>query len=433
MESLTVHPTSRLHGEITVPGDKSISHRALMLGAIAAGTTTIHGCLEADDCRATQAAFTAMGVPIQWQDSVVRLEGRGLYGLTAPTRPLDLGNSGTSMRLLLGILAGQPFSATLTGDASLSRRPMARVTHPLRQMGATIEGRDDANYAPLTIRGGRLSPLTYTMPVPSAQVKSALLLAGLSADGMTTLVEPTLTRDHTERMLGAMGAAISVIGDLSNGRTVTIRGGHELAAQTFRVPGDLSSAAFWMVAAAIVPGSRVTIRGVGLNPTRTGVVEVLRAMGGKVTVDEEPGQPWEPSGAVTVDAGPLHGTTIEGAILPRLIDELPILMVAAAAAEGRTIIRDAVELRVKETDRIQSMATNLQAVGARVAVEDHTLIIDGPTRFHGGAVTSFGDHRTAMAMAVAGLRADGPVTIEDTACIKTSYPQFVATLKSLTR
>lgn len=433
MESLTVHPTSRLRGTLTVPGDKSISHRALMLGAIASGATVVTRCLDAEDCRATHAAFSAMGVPIHWQGDEVRIEGRGLRGLTAPSRPIDCGNSGTTMRLLLGILAGQSFEATLTGDASLRQRPMARVTQPLRTMGAVIAGPAEANLAPLTIRGGRLTPLTYTLPIPSAQVKSALLLAGLSAEGTTTLVEPVLTRDHTERMLAAMGAAISVIGDPANGRTLTIRGGGELAAQTFHIPGDLSSAAFWLVAAAIVPGSAITVRDVGLNPTRTGLLDVLRAMGARLTVAEPPGQPWEPSGTVTVEHGPLTGTTIGGALIPRLIDELPILMVAAAAAEGRTVIHDAAELRVKETDRVHSMVTNLTTLGARIAVEGDAIVIDGPTRFRGGAVPSFGDHRTAMALAVAGLLAAGPVTIEDTACIRTSYPAFPDTLRSLVR
>jgi len=433
MGLLTVHPAARLHGHLTVPGDKSISHRALMLGAIAQGTTRISGCLDAEDCRVTQAAFEAMGVPIQWRGDDVQLEGRGLRGLKASPRPIDLGNSGTSMRLLLGILAGQSFSATLTGDASLSTRPMARVTHPLRRMGARIDGAGDANLAPLTIRGGHLTGITYTLPIPSAQVKSALLLAGLYAEGTTTLVEPVLTRDHTERMLAAMGTAISVIGDPSDGRTMTVRGGRELTARDFRIPGDLSSAAFWLVGAALRPGSSVTVRGVGLNPTRTGFIDVLRAMGGRVTVREAADESWEPRGDVTVDGGPLHGATIAGPMIPRLIDELPILMVAAAAAEGRTVIRDAEELRVKETDRIRSMVSNLQALGTRMTVEGHAVVIDGPTRFRHGTVSSFGDHRTAMAMGIAGLLADGPVQVEDTACIRTSYPAFPATLRTLSK
>ena len=434
MASLTVHPAARLRGTLAVPGDKSISHRALMLGAVAQGPTTIIGCLEAEDCRATQAAFTAMGVPIDWRGDRVRIEGRGLHGLSAPSGPIDCGNSGTTMRLLLGILAGQPFLATLTGDASLKKRPMARVTHLLRRMGARIEGKEDANFAPLTVRGSTLKSLDHQMTVPSAQVKSALLLAGLYATGgggMTRVVEPVLTRDHTERMLAAMGAAISIIGDLKNGRTITVRGGQELTGRDFQIPGDFSSAAFWWVAAAIVPGSAVTVLGVGLNPTRTGLLEVLQAMGADVTVEEAPGQTWEPQGNVTVRGSPLHGTTIAGPLIPRLIDELPILMVAAAAAEGRTVICDAAELRVKETDRIHSMTTSLQTLGARVAVEGDTITLEGPTRFRGGTVDSFGDHRTAMAMAIAGLRAEGPVTIEDTACVNTSYPGFADTLRTL--
>ncbi len=436
MASLTVHPAARLRGTLTVPGDKSISHRALMLGAIAQGPTTITGCLDAEDCRATQAAFATMGVPIDWRGDQVRIKGRGLHGLSAPSGPIDCGNSGTTMRLLLGILAGQSFPVTLTGDASLVKRPMARVTHLLRRMGARIDGRKDANFAPLTVRGGSLTSFDHQMTVPSAQVKSALLLAGLYATtggGMTRIVESVLTRDHTERMLAAMGAAISIIGDLKNGRMITVRGGQELTGRELQIPGDFSSAAFWWVAAAIVPGSEVTVHGVGLNPTRTGLLEVLRTMGADVTVEEAPGQAWEPQGTVTVRGSRLRGTTIEGPLLPRLIDEIPILMVAAAAAEGRTVIRDAAELRVKETDRIHSMVSNLQAVGARIAVEGHTIVIEGPTKFRAATVPSFGDHRTAMALAIAGLAADGPVTIEDTACIRTSYPGFADALRTLTK
>lgn len=399
---------------------------------MANGTTTITHCLDAQDCRATQRAFVAMGIPIEWQGETVCIHGKGLRGLKVPARPIDCGNSGTTMRLLLGILAGQPFTAVLTGDASLSMRPMARVTEPLRQMGASMEGREGASYAPLTVRGGRLRGLSYTLPVPSAQVKSALLLAGLYTEGATVLVEPTLTRDHTERMLAAMGASISVIGDPTNGRTITVHGGQELAPQEFAIPGDLSSAAFWLVAAAIVPGSRVTVRDVGLNPTRTGLLEVLKEMGAALTIGEtSPEGAWEPRGEVTVEASRLRGATIKAAMLPRLIDELPILMVAAACAEGRTVIEDAQELRVKETDRIHSMTSNLAALGTRVAVEGDTIVIDGPTRLRAAAVSSFGDHRTAMAMAVAALTAAGPVTIDDTACIRTSYPGFAQTLKTL--
>ena len=433
MESLTVHPAARVRGTVDLPGDKSISHRALMLGAVARGTTTITRCLDAEDCRATAAAFTAMGVSIDWQGDAVRVEGRGLRGLAPPARPIDCGNSGTSMRLLLGLLAGQPFSATLVGDASLSRRPMARVTHPLRRMGAAIDGADDGNRAPLTVRGGRLTGLTYTMPIASAQVKSALLLAGLSAEGATVITEPVLTRDHTERLLAAMGATISVIGDPTDGRTITLHGGQALTGRPLAIPGDLSSAAFWLTAAALVPGSSVTVRDVGLNPTRTGLLEILRAMGAAITVAPAPDDGWEPRGAVTVEAGPLRGITIDGPIIPTVIDELPIVMIAAAAAQGRTVIAGAGELRAKETDRLQSMGTNLQALGARATVDGDTMTIEGPTRFRGGRVASFGDHRTAMACSIPAVAADGPVTIDDTACLRTSYPAFAATLQALAK
>lgn len=437
MESLTVSPAARLRGTLDVPGDKSISHRALLFGGIASGPTRITRMLDAEDCRATQRALAALGVPIRWTGDEVVVDGRGLRGLTPPAQPLDCGNSGTTMRLLLGLLAGQPFAATLTGDASLSRRPMARVTHVLRAMGARYDGREDANFAPLTVRGGPLHGITYEMPVPSAQAKSAILLAGLYADGHTVVKEPIPTRDHTERMLLAMGAgtALSIIGDPSDGRTITLRGpstssGQALTGQTFHIPGDFSSAAFWLVAAALRPGSSVMVRDVGLNPTRTAALDVLRAMGALVTVRETE-DAWEPRGDVTVEHAPLHGTTIERAMIPRLIDELPILMIAAAAAEGRTVIEGAGELRVKETDRIQSMVTGLKALGGRASVEAETVVIEGPTRFRGGRIPSYGDHRTAMAFAIAALAANGPIVIEDTACIRTSYPAFPETLQAL--
>ncbi|MBI4313885.1 MAG: 3-phosphoshikimate 1-carboxyvinyltransferase [Candidatus Omnitrophica bacterium] len=431
MEALTVRPGSHLAGILTVPGDKSISHRALMFGALAQGATRITHCLDAEDCRATQTVFSALGIRSEWNAKEVIVEGKGLHGLKAAAGPLDCGNSGTSMRLLMGILAGQSFSTTLTGDASLSRRPMGRVAKPLRAMGAVITGKEDGNFAPLTIQGGALRGMVHTLEVPSAQVKSAILLAGLYASGQTVVKESILTRDHTERMMVRFGAAVSVIGDISNGRTVAVQSGRELHAQSLDVPGDISSAAFWMVAAAITPGSRLTVKRVGLNPTRTGILDVLKSMGASLGVlVEDPDAP-EPMGDVTVGYSPLHGTTISETMLPRLIDELPILMVAAAAAEGRTIIENAKELRVKETDRIQSMAQNLTAVGAKMMVEGDTIVLDGPTRFRPAKVSSFGDHRTAMAMAIAALSADGPIQIEDVACIRTSYPSFFSTLKTL--
>lgn len=435
MESLTVHPAASVRGALDVPGDKSISHRALMLGGIADGATRLSHMLDAEDCRATQRALMAMGVPIIWTGDDVVVEGRGLRGLTAPAGPLDCGNSGTTMRLMLGLLAGQPFSATLTGDPSLSKRPMARVTHLLRTMGATIDGGGDANFAPLTIRGGAVKAIEHAMAVPSAQVKSALLLAGLSAAGQHTVIKEAIpTRDHTERMLLAMGQgdALSIIGDPEDGRTITLRGGQPLTAQTFRIPGDISSAAFWLVAAAIRPGSSITVRDVGLNPTRTAALNVLCAMGAAVTI-RETSEAWEPRGDVTVEGAPLHGTTISRAVIPRLIDELPILMIAAAAANGRTVIEGAGELRVKETDRIHSMVTGLQAVGGRATVDGETVIIEGPTKFRGATINSYGDHRTAMSFAIAGLAAAGPMQIDDVACIRTSYPAFPDTLRAVAR
>ncbi len=429
MESLTIHPSTSLTGTLNVPGDKSISHRALIFGAIAQGQTVVDGILDAEDVRATANALQALGASVDLQKDQTIIEGVGLHGLKTPADAIDLGNSGTSIRLLLGLLAGQNFSSTVTGDASLCRRPMGRVTVPLRQMGARIAGANEGNLAPLTVEGHPLTGLELTLAIPSAQVKSALLLAGLYANSTTTIQEPLATRDHTERMLQKMGNHLQVESTTNGGRILILRPGDELQAQHFQIPGDFSSAAFWLVAGILVPGSQLTLTRVGLNATRTGLIKILKQMGAKVSVKTTAGEDWEPTGEVTVTAGSLKGTVVKEEELPGLIDELPILMVAASCAEGRTTIENARELRVKETDRIDAMVTNLKALGVNIQVDQDTIVIDGPARLHQGVVSSFGDHRTAMSMAIAGLVTEGGVTIEGVECIQTSYPGFPALIQ----
>lgn len=422
--AIVVAPGRALSGTVRVPGDKSISHRAVLLGALARGATRVDGFLRADDCLATVHCVRALGIEIDDDGAGVVVRGGPLR---EPDDVLDVGNSGTTIRLLTGILAGQPFHSVITGDASIRRRPMDRVAEPLRRMGARIRGRAGGRLAPLAIEGAVLRATTHATPVASAQVKSAILLAGLFADGETAVTEPSRSRDHTERMLAAFGVPVA-----SDGRTVRLRGPAVLSATPVRVPGDISSAAFFLVAAAIVSGSVLTVEGVGLNPSRTGVLDVLRAMGAQVAVDNLRDDGGEPAGDVTVRAAPLHGTTIAGDLIPRLIDELPVLAVAASVADGETVIKDAAELRVKESDRIAALARGLGALGARVEAQPDGLAIRGVPRLRGGRAASGGDHRMAMALAVAGLRADGPVTVEDTDCIRTSFPGFEDTLRRLT-
>ncbi len=434
----TVEPVRRLAGSLSVPPDKSISHRAVILASLAKGQTHVRRCLLADDCRRTLTAFARLGAAVEPVPS--RLNGaegdiviRGCaMRLSAPDGPLDMGNSGTSMRLLLGVLAGQAFDSTLIGDASLSSRPMRRVVDPLRQMGAEINGCDGANHAPLTVRGGTLRGIDYHMPVTSAQVKSAILLAGLFADGVTAVHEPTPTRDHTERMLPLFGVAP----ETEHG-WARVRGGAMLKAPDapFTVPGDFSSAAFWLVAGSIVPESELVIRGVGFNPTRTAALAILTRMG--AFIEPPCGAPgagrMEISGDFQVAGRPLNGTVIEGVEVAQAIDELPILMVAACCAHGRTVIRSAEELRVKETDRITSMVTGLSRMGARIQAERDDVIIEGPATLIGCDVDSFGDHRTAMSLLIAGLVAAGRTRVHGVECIGISYPNFLDTLRQLTR
>jgi 3-phosphoshikimate 1-carboxyvinyltransferase len=422
----TAKPGGRMRGEVRAPGDKSISHRSVMLGSLAEGTTEVTGFLEAEDCLATMAAFRAMGVAIEGPEAGrLRIHGVGLNGLKPPAAPLDLGNSGTSMRLLSGLLAGQAFDVTLTGDASLVRRPMRRVTEPLRAMGARIDT-TAAGTAPLRITGGaRLKGIDYEMPVASAQVKSCLLLAGLYAEGRTCITEPAPTRDHTERMLAGFGYPVA-----RDGSRVCIESGGRLSATCIDVPADISSAAFFMVGAAISPGSDVLLRHVGINPTRTGVIEILREMGAGIEILDPREVGGEPVADIRVRHRELHGIRIPEPTVPLAIDEFPALFIAAACASGETVLTGAEELRVKESDRIQVMAEGLTALGIDARPTPDGMVIQGGS-LRGGVVDSRGDHRIAMAFSIAALRASGPVEIRDCANVATSFPTFVALARTL--
>ena len=416
-----VAPGGALRGTVRVPGDKSISHRSVMLGALAQGTTEISGLLEGEDVLCTLGAFRAMGVraegPVQGR---LTIEGVGMRGLRAPTAMLDMGNSGTAMRLMAGILAGQAFDSVLGGDASLSKRPMRRVSDPLGTMGALIET-GDGGTPPLRIKGGRrLHGIEYAMPVASAQVKSSLLLAGLYAEGRTTVIEPAPTRDHTERMLRGFGYEVEVAG-----ARVSLRGGGSLRACAIDVPADISSATFFLVGAAIAPGSDVVLSHVGINPTRIGVINILRQMGARIELRHERTVGGEPVADLHVVSGPLRGIEIPHDQVPLAIDEFPALFVAAACAEGRTVLRGAHELRVKESDRIAVMAQGLRALGVAAQELEDGIVIDGGV-IQGGSVESHGDHRISMSFAMAALRAGGAVTVRDCRNVATSFPGFVA-------
>lgn len=427
MKQQVVVPRGPLCGEITVPGDKSISHRSIMLGSLARNTTLVHGFLQGEDSLATLQAFRSMGISVEnLADGRLRIEGRGLHGLQEPTDVLDCGNSGTTMRLMLGLLSGQSFFSVLSGDQYLRRRPMKRVVGPLSSMGARIWGRCDGERAPLAIQGGPLQAACYDSPIASAQVKSALLLAGLYADGETTVREPHLSRDHSERMLSYFGAELR---PFAGG--VTIVGGAKLMGREVFVPGDISSAAFFMVAALITPGSELLIRNVGVNPTRSGIIDILRQMGGSIEMLDLQERSGEPVADLLVRSSDLHGVEIGGALVPRAIDEFPVLSVAACFAEGTTTIRDAQELRVKETDRISAMCDALSAVGGKVEPREDGMCISGIEQLRGGTVASCGDHRIAMSMAVAALRSSTPITITDTLCTETSFPGFWSLLQQV--
>lgn len=408
-----------LKGSLKVPGDKSISHRAIMLGSIAEGRTSISGFLDGEDCLRTIDIFEKLGVSIERHGTDVVVESPGIKRWTSPKEELYAGNSGTTARLMLGILSGSTVTSTLTGDDSLSKRPMKRVTTPLQSMGCSISGEEGSDYLPLTIVGSKLDGIDYSMPVASAQVKSALLFAGLNANGETVVREDTVSRDHTERMFKQFGAELQ-----QEGNTVRIKGGQTLAATDVKVPGDISSAAFFMAAAAMVEGSEVEFIDVGLNPTRTGIIQVLRQMGAGVEILEKHGETGEPYGVVKVSHATLSGTEISGEIIPTLIDELPIIALMATQAAGKTIIKDAAELRVKETDRIAAVTDELTKLGAKVEATEDGMIIEGPTRLSGGELKSYGDHRIGMMAAVAALVSEGPIHIEDPSCIAISYPNF---------
>ncbi|REK62217.1 MAG: 3-phosphoshikimate 1-carboxyvinyltransferase [Brevibacillus sp.] len=416
---LRVQPVKRIEGTVRVPGDKSISHRAVMFGALAEGTTTIEGFLPGADCLSTIDCFRRMGVKIEQAGDRVTVYGKGWYGLEEPSQHLDVGNSGTTIRLMAGILATQPFHAVMEGDESIAKRPMRRVIGPLRQMGAKIDGRKDGEYTPLSIRGGGLHGISYQSPVASAQVKSAILLAGLQATGVTSVTEPQLSRDHTERMLQAFGVKV-----VRDGLTVSVEGGQTLTGRAIRVPGDISSAAFLIAAVMMVPGSSLLIENVGVNPSRTGIIDVVRAMGGRIELQNERIVNEEPVADLLVTHSELRGIEIGGEIIPRLIDEIPVIAVMATRANGRTVIRDAEELRVKETDRIATVASQLSKFGASVTPTPDGLIVEGATQLTGAAIDSMGDHRIGMAMAIAGLAAEGETVIANDAAINVSFPGF---------
>ncbi|MEM9816688.1 MAG: 3-phosphoshikimate 1-carboxyvinyltransferase [Cyanobacteria bacterium P01_D01_bin.6] len=427
--AVTVPPNAvALTGKIQVPGDKSISHRALMLGAIAEGETRIQGLLLGEDPRSTAHCFQAMGVHISnLEDEWVTVQGVCLGKLQEPTEVLDAGNSGTTLRLMLGLLASHPDRFfTVTGDSSLRSRPMGRVIQPLRQMGANIWGRQANTLAPLAVQGQALKPTHYHSPIASAQVKSCVLLAGLLTDGPTTVTEPSLSRDHSERMLRAFGADLTV--DQAE-CTVTVNGPAHLTGQTVIVPGDISSAAFWLVGAAITPGSELVIENVGVNPTRTGILEALQMMNADITLENERLVTGEPVADLRVRSGPLQGATFSGDLIPRMIDEIPILAVAALFAEGQTIIKDAAELRVKESDRLAVMATELNRLGGNITeLPDGLEIRGGLSRLTGDTVDSFTDHRIGMSLAIAALRAQGTTIVQRAEAAAISYPTFFETL-----
>lgn len=417
-----------LKGEVSVPGDKSISHRSVMFGSIARGTTEIHHYLQGADCLSTIACFEKMGIEIENRGDTVLVHGRGLHGLQRPEQILDCGNSGTTTRLISGILAAQDFDVTLTGDASIQKRPMKRIMEPLSMMGADIQSVNDNGCAPLHITGKPLHGIHYHSKVASAQVKSAILLAGLYADGETKVTEPYVSRNHTELMLGHFGASVH-----TEDTTAVIQPATQLYGNRIDVPGDISSAAFFLAAGLMVPNSEILIRNVGINPTRDGILRVCRNMGADLTLLNQNSSSGEPTADLLVRSSNLHGTVIEGAIIPTLIDELPMIAAMACFAEGTTVIRDAAELKVKESNRIEVMVRNLTAMGADAEETEDGMIIRGGAPLHGAVIDSKLDHRIAMTFAVTGLCADGETTIQGAECVNISYPGFYEDLKRLMR
>ena len=415
-----------LKGTIRVPGDKSISHRSIIFGSLAKGETKVYDILRGEDVLSTIQVFRDLGVSIQDDGDVIRIQGVGFQGLQVPTSPLDMGNSGTSIRLISGVLAGQDFAVTMVGDDSLSKRPMDRVAIPLRQMGVEIAGQGDRDCPPLHEKGThQLQPIHYRLPVASAQVKSALIFAALQAEGDSTIIEKEKTRDHTEDMIRQFGGEIQV-----DGKIIRIQGGQEFQGQEVIVPGDISSAAFWLVAGLILPESVIKIENVGINQTRTGILDVIQEMGGDLTIDDRDEK--AVSASLTVKTSSLKGIRIDGELIPRLIDELPIIALLATQANGQTVIADAEELRVKETDRIQVVADSLNAMGANVVPTEDGMIITGPTPLHGADLETFGDHRIGMMAAIAALLvSDGNVVLDRAEAINTSYPSFFEDLETL--
>ena len=417
-----------LNGEIIVPGDKSISHRSVMFGAIAKGVTTVTGFLMGEDCLSTVSCFRQLGVEIEQTDDRLIINGNGLNGLKEPEEVLNVGNSGTTIRLLMGILAGRDFHSTVLGDESIGKRPMTRVTKPLTEMGAIIDGRENGEYTPLSIRGGDIHGIVYHPPVASAQVKSSILLAGLQAKGVTTVVEPEKSRDHTERMIRQFGGQVE-----EEGLAVSVSGGQELKGTTIHVPGDISSAAFFLVAGAIVPNSTIVLKNVGLNPTRTGIIDVMNEMGADLKIDvKSTDDLMEPVGDLTIRTSNLKGITIGGELIPRLIDEIPVIALLATQAEGETIIKDAHELKVKETNRIDTVVNELTKLGANITATDDGMIIKGRNHLKGGStVSSHGDHRIGMMLAIAALICDNEVQLQQKEAIAVSYPTFFNDLEDL--
>lgn len=431
MSVRTIAPTRGLKGEVTIPGDKSISHRSIMLGSIALGTTEITHFLEGADCLSTIDCFRKMGVEIERKPSSILVHGKGLRGLTAPASTLNVGNSGTTTRLISGILSGQNFATTLSGDDSLNSRPMKRIMTPLNTMGAHIRSLNDNGCAPLHIRPGALHGIHYQSPVASAQVKSAVLLAGLYADSPTSVTEPALSRNHTELMLQGFGAYVAT--DLHTDGTATahVEPCKELYGQQICVPGDISSAAYFIAAALLVPGSELLVKNVGTNFTRAGFLKVCKAMGADIETVSQTIEGGESRADLLVRYSHLKGTVIEGDIIPTLIDEIPMIAIMAAFADGQTVIRDAAELKVKETNRIDTVTAGLKAMGAVITPTVDGMIIEGTGHLNGASIQSYLDHRIAMAFSVAGLASDGETQIVDSQCVDVSYPEFYATLNSV--
>lgn len=415
-----------LKGTVTVPGDKSISHRSIMFGALAEGTTRVTNFLQGADCLSTIQCFRKLGIQIENTPEEIRIYGKGLHGLLAPSGVLDTGNSGTTTRLICGILAGQDFQTELNGDASIQSRPMRRIMDPLSQMGAKIESLRGNDCAPLRIHGTKLHGIHYHSKVASAQVKSCILLAGLYADGPVSVTEPSLSRNHSEILLRHFGASVS-----GEGTTVIIQPEPKLLAQEIRVPGDISSAAYFIAAGLFVPGSEILIRNVGINPTRDGLLKVCKEMGADITLLQEDHRSGEPVADLLVRHSSLHGVTVEGTLIPTLIDELPVVAALACFAQGKTVIRDAQELKVKESNRIDVMTENLRAMGARITATEDGMIIEGGAPLHGAVIDSHLDHRIAMTFAVTALGAEGETTIKDADCVRISYPEFYKELERL--